>query len=113
MEEDFKSLQHENFELRDYVIVLQKCILDSSSELPPAPSRVHLGASGDHSRSTHPDDHARLGTGLNNSSQQAPTASMVNNSRPSEDGFAQTAVDQLQAAAAEAGELGNSTKTES
>ncbi|KAF2153693.1 hypothetical protein K461DRAFT_114677 [Myriangium duriaei CBS 260.36] len=111
MEEEFKQLQHENYELREYILSLQSRLLESSAELPPPPSRVHLGQPGHHQRSPHSVEPHRMDIdpqtqGHISQSQPAPTASMAGPTQPAEDGITQAAVEQLQAAAAEAGELG-------
>lgn len=118
MEEDFKALQSENYQLREYILSLQTRILESSSELPPPPSRVQLGGAIDVSRSQQLSEDQGLAidpsvrSNGNTSHAPAPTASMTaaNATRASEEGgMPQAAVEQLQAAAAEAGGLGNGT----
>jgi hypothetical protein len=40
--EMYKTLQTENFQLRDYIIALQSRLLDTQGEIPPAPAGVDL-----------------------------------------------------------------------
>lgn len=115
MEDDYKALQHENYSLREHIVLLQNRILESSSELPQPPARTHLGIPpADHQRPPHLLDHHHNRAPIHISlpgnmpqPQTAPTASMTGQSQPSEDGLPQAAVEQLQAAAAEAGVLGD------
>ncbi|PNS17172.1 hypothetical protein CAC42_7226 [Sphaceloma murrayae] len=129
MEEDFKALQHENYQLREYILALQTRILDSANELPPPPPRIHLVHPADAQR--HQQQQAALAQQRQQEAQQqaqvstqegpmehdhtspaaatdaqAPTASMT--SQRGDDGMSPLAVEQLQAAAAEAGGLGGS-----
>ncbi|KAF4550816.1 Transcription factor kapC-like protein [Elsinoe fawcettii] len=127
MEEDFKVLQHENYQLREYILALQTRILDSSDDLPPPPARIHLVHP--HEAQRHQQLQAQQAAQQQPEPQQyqsqdkprdeqadsapaAPTASMTG-TRAAEDGMSQAAVEQLQAAAAEAGILGDDAKKES
>lgn len=40
MTENFKAVQAENYQLRDYIISLQSRLLESQGEVPPPPSNV-------------------------------------------------------------------------
>lgn len=40
LSENFKAVQSENYQLRDYIINLQSRLLESSHEVPPPPSNV-------------------------------------------------------------------------
>ncbi|GAB7346209.1 hypothetical protein MBLNU457_4944t1 [Dothideomycetes sp. NU457] len=42
MEEDFKNLQHENYQLREYILTLQSRILETSGDVPPPPAHINL-----------------------------------------------------------------------
>ena len=45
MEQNYRTLQNENYQLREYILNLQSRLLENKTELPPAPSHVHLSAS--------------------------------------------------------------------
>ena len=109
MEEDFKALQHENYQLREYILSLQNRLLESSDDLPPPP-RAYVGVPVDGDRPPHDPVDPRV---RDNAPQPAPTASMTGRSNP--DAISQAAVEQLQAAAAEAGSLedGSTPKSDS
>jgi hypothetical protein len=49
----YKTLQHENYQLRDYIINLQSRLLETQGEIPPAPAGVDLNRPplGEHSGS--------------------------------------------------------------
>jgi hypothetical protein len=42
MEQNFRALQNENYQLREYILNLQSRLLENQSEFPPAPSHVNL-----------------------------------------------------------------------
>lgn len=44
MEQSFKALQDENYQLREYILNLQARLLDNQTEFPPAPSNINLSA---------------------------------------------------------------------
>ncbi|KAL8694653.1 MAG: hypothetical protein Q9218_000748 [Villophora microphyllina] len=88
LSENFKSLQAENYQLRDYIINLQSRLLESQGEFPQPPSNIDIH-SPRQSDATRPREH--LG---------APTATM-----------ASSAVRELQASAAQVIDL-NSGKHE-
>jgi len=46
MEHNYKTLQNENYQLREYILNLQSRLLETQSEYPPAPSHINLGSSG-------------------------------------------------------------------
>lgn len=55
MEQNFRGLQNENYQLREYILNLQSRLLENKTEPPPAPS--HLGLqSGPHAVSSGPAD---------------------------------------------------------
>ncbi len=51
MESNFRGLQNENYQLREYILNLQSRLLENKTEPPPAPSHLglhtsaHLGSS--------------------------------------------------------------------
>ena len=47
MEQNFRALQNENYQLREYILNLQSRLLENQSEFPPAPSHINL-PSGSH-----------------------------------------------------------------
>lgn len=77
LSENFKALQSENYQLRDYIISLQSRLLESQGEYPQPPSNIDIP----HPRSTGPP----------NQQIPAPTAPMGS-----------SAASQLQASAAQA-----------
>lgn len=42
LHENFKAIQAENYQLRDYIINLQSRLLESQGEVPPMPSNIDL-----------------------------------------------------------------------
>ncbi|EMC93002.1 hypothetical protein BAUCODRAFT_269899 [Baudoinia panamericana UAMH 10762] len=42
MESNYRQLQNENYQLREYILNLQSRLLESSSDVPPAPSHINL-----------------------------------------------------------------------
>jgi hypothetical protein len=42
METNFRALQNENYQLREYILNLQSRLLENKTELPPPPSHVNL-----------------------------------------------------------------------
>ncbi|KAI9851552.1 MAG: hypothetical protein M1838_003384 [Thelocarpon superellum] len=88
LEENYKAIQAENYQLRDYIINLQSRLIESQGEFPQPPSNIDL---------THPPQEAPPHPGA------APTAQMT----PS------VAANHLQASAAQAqvvAELGAASK---
>ncbi|KAK0825092.1 hypothetical protein LTR02_014156 [Friedmanniomyces endolithicus] len=45
MEQNYRTLQSENFQLREYILNLQSRLLESSSDIPPAPAHIELPSS--------------------------------------------------------------------
>ncbi|KAK5137442.1 hypothetical protein LTR08_008420 [Meristemomyces frigidus] len=45
MEQNYRSLQNENYQLREYILNLQSRLLETQSDIPPAPSHVNLTSS--------------------------------------------------------------------
>ena len=57
LNENYKAVQSENYQLRDYIINLQSRLLESQGEFPPPPSNVdglHPGRAGQPSQHTRP-----------------------------------------------------------
>jgi hypothetical protein len=46
MEQNFRALQNENYQLREYILNLQSRLLENQTELPPPPSHIHLPTGG-------------------------------------------------------------------
>nr|POF18477.1 putative transcription factor kapc [Quercus suber] len=44
METGYRALQNENYQLREYILSLQSRLLETSSEVPAAPSHINLHA---------------------------------------------------------------------
>ncbi|OQO07979.1 hypothetical protein B0A48_06772 [Cryoendolithus antarcticus] len=42
VEQSYRALQHENYQLREYILNLQSRLLENQSDFPPAPSHVDL-----------------------------------------------------------------------
>ncbi|KAK3672971.1 hypothetical protein LTR78_007081 [Recurvomyces mirabilis] len=54
MESNYRSLQNENYQLREYILSLQSRLLESSSDIPPAPAQVSLQTTGPSAASNRP-----------------------------------------------------------
>ncbi|KAL8862335.1 MAG: hypothetical protein Q9178_001344 [Gyalolechia marmorata] len=83
LSESFKTLQAENYQLRDYIISLQSRLIESHGEFPQPPSNI--------------DIHPHRSSAPLNQSVPAPTAPMGS-----------SAISQLQASAAQVIDLSNS-----
>lgn len=44
LEQNYKLLQNENYQLREYILSLQSRLLESQADFPPAPSHINLHA---------------------------------------------------------------------
>lgn len=44
LEQNYKALQNENYQLREYILNLQSRLLENQSDFPPAPSHINLHA---------------------------------------------------------------------
>jgi hypothetical protein len=44
MSNNYKALQNENYQLREYILNLQSRLLENQAEFPPAPSHINLHA---------------------------------------------------------------------
>lgn len=51
MEQNFRALQAENYQLREYILNLQSRLLESSADFPPAPTHINLSAGAQSHRS--------------------------------------------------------------
>jgi hypothetical protein len=60
LSENFKAVQAENYQLRDYIINLQSRLLESQGEVPPPPSNVDGLQPGKAGPSTQPGTLPRL-----------------------------------------------------
>ncbi|EME88521.1 uncharacterized protein MYCFIDRAFT_89211 [Pseudocercospora fijiensis CIRAD86] len=52
MDQNYKTLQNENYQLREYILGLQSRLLENQADFPPAPSHVNL-SSGAASQAQH------------------------------------------------------------
>jgi len=52
MEQNFRTLQGENYQLREYILNLQSRLLESQADFPPAPQHVNLSTGGRVERSS-------------------------------------------------------------
>lgn len=88
MEQNFRALQNENYQLREYILNLQSRLLESQADFPPAPSHINLPSG------SHPGPNA------------APDSSAVEQQlrREMQHEGSHDAMRQLQAAAAQASE---------
>ncbi|MCJ1472687.1 hypothetical protein MMC13_001336 [Lambiella insularis] len=82
LNENYKAVQAENYQLRDYIINLQSRLIESQGDYPPAPNNINLQEPS--TRAPHEHMHMQQHT-------LAPTAPM-----------ASSAISQLQASAAQA-----------
>jgi hypothetical protein len=85
---NYKAVQQENFQLREYIIQLQARLLDAHSDVPPPPAHIDLA-----NPPQRPEGPAAAG-----SSSAAPTAPMSSN-----------AVEELRLAAAAAAQAADIT----
>ncbi|KAK3117083.1 hypothetical protein LTR53_001888 [Teratosphaeriaceae sp. CCFEE 6253] len=56
MEQNYRTLQSENYQLREYILNLQSRLLESSSDIPPAPAHVDLPSSSSSTGRAPPPD---------------------------------------------------------
>ncbi|KAF2191326.1 hypothetical protein K469DRAFT_720318 [Zopfia rhizophila CBS 207.26] len=71
--EMYKTLQTENYQLRDYIINLQSRLLETQGEIPPAPAGVDLTRS--HGEPSHAPSQAQQQPQPAEGQQQSPSAS--------------------------------------
>lgn len=57
MEHNYKALQNENYQLREYILNLQSRLLETQSDYPPAPSHINLGSSSATASASNAADH--------------------------------------------------------
>ncbi|KAK4547721.1 hypothetical protein LTR36_000679 [Oleoguttula mirabilis] len=98
MEQNYRSLQNENYQLREYILNLQSRLLETQSDIPPAPSHVNLNSS-----SAPPAASSSGAPGPANTADQNLRRDMVQHAHPPEQRpHEHDAISQLQAAAAQA-----------
>ena len=101
MEQSYKALQNENFQLREYVLNLQARLLENHSDFPPAPSHINL------SSSTQPPAAGGNGSETSYGAEQQLRREMQQQRPPHvtarEDGARHDGISQLHAAATQAG----------
>ncbi|KAH7139216.1 hypothetical protein B0J11DRAFT_575134 [Dendryphion nanum] len=101
----YKTLQTENYQLRDYIINLQSRLLETQGEIPPAPAGVDLSRQ-------HPEPSNSLNQAQQQppqpepTQQQSPTANNSNNSSNNNNnnngGLSERQIGELQMAAQQA-----------
>lgn len=55
MEHNYKTLQNENYQLREYILSLQSRLLENQADFPPPPSHVNLSSGPTASAATAPE----------------------------------------------------------
>ncbi|KAI6837065.1 hypothetical protein KC367_g870 [Hortaea werneckii] len=98
MEQNFRSLQNENYQLREYILNLQSRLLETHSDIPPAPSHVNLSASS----ASQPGPSAADTADGHGGAAENPQQHRREMPPPGEQGHDYHAMSQLQAAAAQA-----------
>jgi hypothetical protein len=101
----YKTLQTENYQLRDYIINLQSRLLETQGEIPPAPAGVDLSRQ-------HPEPSNPLGQQAQQPQQSEPQQQSASNNNG---GLSERQIGELQmaaqaAAAAQHGPSANSGK---
>ena len=91
MEQNFRALQNENYQLREYILNLQSRLLENQSDFPPAPSHINL-PSGSHPAPSTATDSSAVEQQLRREIQ-------------SSESMRHDGMSQLQAAAAQAGKM--------
>lgn len=100
MSDSYKTIQAENYQLRDYIINLQSRLLETHTEFPQPPPNIDLSA-------PHPSPNAQLHAEATSSRSQAATRSPQNQQREAPTAqMSDSAVSQLQAAAVQAASAG-------
>lgn len=113
METNYRTLQNENYQLREYILNLQSRLLENQSDFPPAPSQSSAAIRAPEASTTSPsgrpeprDQDHRFRSELEEHSRNVPPAPLApimeppRAEPPRHDGMSH-----LQAAAARAGEL--------
>ncbi|KAI9760127.1 MAG: Nuclear actin-protein involved in chromatin remodeling [Chaenotheca gracillima] len=112
LEENYKAIQAENYQLRDYIINLQSRLIESGREAPPLPSNIDLHNPQAPEMPTHlhhQHQHHQQQSGTGQHQVPAPTAPMGAAQPPPPMG--PSAVSQLQASAQQAvADLNSSSK---
>lgn len=90
MLELYKTLQTENYQLRDYIINLQSRLLETQGEIPPAPAGVDL--------SRNPGEHANLPQSYQQSQPEQPQPPQQNPNH-NDSGLSERQIGELQMAA--------------
>lgn len=104
METNYRALQNENYQLREYILNLQSRLLESDSSFPPAPSHINL-QQGSAIRAAADDATAQLQREMEREREKyAPPTSTAAGA------MAQGAMSQLQSAASQATEVDNSNR---
>lgn len=99
METNYRALQNENYQLREYILNLQSRLLESDSSFPPAPSHINL-QQGSAIRAAADDATAQLQREMEREREKyAPPTSTAAGA------MAQGAMSQLQSAASQATEV--------
>ncbi|KAK4553537.1 hypothetical protein LTR86_009333 [Recurvomyces mirabilis] len=105
MESNYRSLQNENYQLREYILSLQSRLLESSSDIPPAPAQVSLQPTGPSTsastRSQQPEtsEHGYSADASRESAHPPSAAAPQRRDEPMQDAMS---LSHLQAAAAQA-----------
>ncbi|KAK4956512.1 hypothetical protein LTR10_006039 [Elasticomyces elasticus] len=69
METNYRTLQGENYQLREYILSLQSRLLESSSDIPPAPAHIDMQRSSSASRASR-EPHAAAESPYQGQNQQ-------------------------------------------
>ena len=97
MEQNFRALQNENYQLREYILNLQSRLLENQSDFPPAPSHINLPSGGHSASSGTTDSSTAVEQQLRREIQQQQHQAPQSSAAMQHDGMSQ-----LQAAAAQA-----------
>ena len=122
MEQNYRTLQNENYQLREYILNLQSRLLENQSDFPPAPSQSSAASKAPEAAPAAPsgsrpeprESEQQLRSELQDQSQNvpplppAPMMQPLRREPPRLDGMSH-----LQAAAARAGELEDRRQHES
>ncbi|KAF1974852.1 hypothetical protein BU23DRAFT_460332 [Bimuria novae-zelandiae CBS 107.79] len=90
----YKTLQTENYQLRDYIINLQSRLLETQGEVPPAPAGVDLSRHGE-----APNPNMNQAPAQPQPDQQAQPQQSANNNNNSSGGLSDHQIGELQMAA--------------
>ncbi|KAL6169401.1 hypothetical protein ACJQWK_04427 [Exserohilum turcicum] len=95
----YKTLQTENYQLRDYIINLQSRLLETQGEIPPAPAGVDLNRPHAEQANMHPQPQPSQPAQQPEQSQQQQPNSQNNNSHNTNGGLSERQIGELQMAA--------------